>query len=338
MNIREAARMMRYYITADIAVALWGAPGIGKTEVVHQTARDDMDDCVAHVEALNLYESVDLRGLPVNVAGAVVWSVPEMFQRLRALAEAHKTVILFLDEWNTAAPSVMVCAAQLVHTRRVGPHDLPGNVRIVCAGNRQSDRASANRTPSMLNNRLAHIDVEADARIWREDWANVPVNACHPAINAFIGFRPQMLHVMKDKDARAFASPRSWAQVSKVIKSAPQEAWGALVRGLVGEAAAGDFMAFVTSWSRVPKLSDILADPANYPVPGIDEPSLIYATAAMLSHSATRANFGGIITYLERMPQDFAVSAVIEATKRDKTLTSVSAFVDWAVRNQDVAL
>jgi MoxR-like ATPase len=221
MNIREAAIDMRYYISADIAVALWGAPGIGKTEVVHWTAAHDMDDCAVHVEALNLYESVDLRGLPVNEGGAVVWSVPEMFQRLRALAAAHKTVILFLDEWNTAAPSVMVCAAQLVHTRRVGPHELPANVRIVCAGNRQSDRASANRTPSMLNNRLAHIDVEPDAKIWRDDWANIPGNNCHPALNAFIGFRPNMLHDMKDKDARAFPSPRSWAQVSKVLHNAP---------------------------------------------------------------------------------------------------------------------
>ena len=136
MNLNDAKTALRYFIEAGIPTALWGKPGIGKTDIAHQLAAE-MDDTAIHVEALNLLESVDMRGLPRAVGDSVVWCIPEMFQKVNALAKKHTRVILFLDEWNTAPQSVMVPAAQLVWTGAIGPHKLESNVVIIAAGNRQ---------------------------------------------------------------------------------------------------------------------------------------------------------------------------------------------------------
>ena len=331
MNLSDAKQALAAYIAADVPAFLWGAPGIGKSQVVAQLAAEMGAGFVDY--RLSTLEAVDLRGLPHIESGDVQWSRPDLFQTVCAFP-ASQTVLIFFDEMNVISQNMMAAAMQLVLDRRVGPHQLPGNVRIIAAGNRQSDRAAANRMPTALANRFAHIDVEADAKAWRA-WAALPGN-CSPLVHAFIGFRPNLLHKMDGADARAFPSPRAWIQVSKVA-NAPDSLLPALVRGLVGESAAGEFMAFVSTWSRVPKLADILADPAGYPVPDMGQPGLIYATATMLSHGATRANFGAVLTYLERMPQDFVVGAVVDATKRDKTLVDTAAFIDWAARNADVA-
>ena len=334
MNIHDAKEALSAYIAADIPAFLWGAPGLGKSEVVAQLAAEDGAAFIDY--RLNTLETVDLRGLPHIVAGDVEWSRPDLFKAILA-CDASRLVYVFLDEMNTASPSMMAASMQFVLNREIGPHKAPANVRIIAAGNRQSDRAAANKMPSALANRFAHIDVEADAKVWRA-WAGAAAGRCHPLVHAFMGFRPLLIHDMKDKEARAFPTPRAWMQVSRVITGAPEPLWPALVRGLIGEGAAGEFMSFVQTWSRVPKLADILKDPDNHPVPDMSQPNLIYATATMLSNSATRANFAAIISYLDRMPEDFTVAAVVDATKRDKSLAETAAFCRWADLHQDVAL
>lgn len=333
MNLHEAKTTLAAYVAADLPAFLWGAPGIGKSQIVAELARDLGAGFVDY--RLNTLETVDLRGLPHITAGNVEWARPDLFSSVLAFP-AEQTVLVAFDEMNQASASMQAAAMQLVLDRRIGPHRLPANVRIVAAGNRQSDRAAANRMPTALANRFAHIDVEADAPTWRA-WAVLPGN-CHPIVSAFIGFRTNLLHVMAGADLRAFPSPRAWSSVSRVISSAPESLWGTLARGLVGNEAGGEFMAFVDTYRHVPKLAAIVADPDNCEVPGMSSPGLLYATAVMLGAGATRQNFGAVIRYVGRMPQDMAVLTIIDATKRDKTLIHTSDFVSWAAKNADVAL
>lgn len=341
MNLQDAMKHARFYIDAKIPVALWGAPGIGKSEGVEQLAAE-MDDCAVHIEALNLYESVDMRGLPRDIDGNVVWSVPEMFQKVRLLASQHRQVLLFADEWNTSVGSVLITWAQLVRLGRIGPHILPSNVSVIMAGNRQSDRAAANRVPSMLLNRMAHLDVEPHEPTWIAWAERAGVN---PIVVAYIAFRnsdhnkkANVLHNMDGgKDLRAYPTPRTWVEVAKIVH-APDDLRPALAAGLVGANAASDFESFLQSWRHVPRLADILADPENYDVPGEDKPGVLFATSVMLAKNMTRQNIDKIITYVERMPEDVGVPCIIEATKRDSSLMKTQAFILWAARNQDIVV
>ena len=58
----------------------------------------------------------------------------------KELAKQYDTVVLFLDELNSAPPSTQAAAYQLVLNRRVGNYVLPENVVMIAAGNRETDK------------------------------------------------------------------------------------------------------------------------------------------------------------------------------------------------------
>lgn len=335
MNIMQAKENARWYMRAKKPVFWWGGSGIGKSQAAHQLAAEE-EDCGIWEERLSLYESVDMRGLPSNVGGNVVWSVPHMFQEVRKLAAKHARVILFLDELNTSSKSVLVTAMQLCLSHRIGPHELPANVWIIAAGNRAADRAAVTSMPHPLEARFAHQDIEADAGTWRA-WAEQPGH-CAPIVCAFVQFRPNLIYAFNPSE-RANPNPRAWISASDIIQTgAPRALLPSLLSGVVGKSATDELLAFVDVQQHVPKLADIVRDPQGTPVPPMDQPGLIFATAVQCAKGATRGNFPAIIDYLERMPEDVSVMAIVDATKRDKTLMQLPAFIGWTTRHQDIAL
>ena len=327
MNLETARCALGAYIAADVPAMLWGAPGVGKSDLVASVCADAGRTLVD--ERLSTLESLDLRGTPHVVGGNVAWARPTMFARLWAAHEAGNATALFLDEINAAPLSVQAAAFQLVLNRSVGDQHLPPGCVVIAAGNRQSDKAAAQRMPSALANRFGHIDVEPDADTWRA-WASAA--GLSPVVIAFLAFRPALIHDMSGPDARAFPSPRSWAQVAKVA-GAPDSVRPALVRGLVGEAAAGEFEAFMRIFGRVPSIDSILSDPTGRTCPDGCMPgdaALLFALATGLAQKSTVANMAAVWTYARRMPAEFTVLTMTDATRRDPALKSTRAFVEYA--------
>jgi hypothetical protein len=327
MLFEHAKNTVAAYISADIPVMLWGSPGVGKSDMIADIAK--ARDAYLYDERLSTLESVDLRGTPRAVGDRVQWARPVLFQALHEAADAGRPTILFLDEINAAAPSVQAAAFQLILNRRIGEHVLPDGCAIVAAGNRQSDRASAQRMPSALANRFAHVDLDADADAWRAWAAGAGLS---PLVIAFLAFRPALVHVMPDADARAFPTPRAWTQVAKVA-DAPADLRPGLVRGLVGEAAAGEFEAFAKVWTRAPSIASILANPELAFAPAGDAPgdaALCYAIATGVARAMTRQNADAAGVYLARLPAEYRVAAWSDATRRDPTLRETIAFVRHA--------
>lgn len=337
MNLSTAARMLSAYIDADIPAFVWGAPGIGKSDIVRATAAARGVPLI-DVRAV-LLDPVDLRGLPhIDAEGRAAWSVPVFLPDAKRDGAAG---ILFLDELNAAAPSVQAACFQLILDRRLGEYTLPPGWRIVAAGNRQSDRAAAQRMPTALANRFAHIDAEASVQDWTA-WANA--NGIDPLVIAFVRFRPALLHVMPGAtvdgftfpaDARAFPTPRAWASVDRVA-SAPAADRMALVSGIVGESPAAEFDGFARIFQELPSIGTILANPGGAPVP--NALGVLYALSAALSRKADVKNFAAVVEYSARMPREFAILTVVDAVKREKALCETAAFVAWAQANQDVTL
>lgn len=327
MNIAQTSTALAHYVDANIPAFLWGAPGIGKSDCVASLA-GERDLPMIDLRAI-LLDPVDLRGLPFVSEGRAAWARPTFLPD----AERHGPAgILFLDELNAAPPSTQAACFQLVLNRRVGEYDLPPGWRIVAAGNRATDRAAAQRMPSALANRFAHIDVEADPTDWRQ-WANRA--GIEPMVSAFIAFRPELLQKMDSPDLRAFPTPRAWAQVSKVA-GAPHAIRLQLVAGIVGEGAGAEFEAFAQMYAQLPSIKAILANPQGERVP--DEPATRYAVAAGIARAATAENFAAVMTYAQRLPREFEILTCVDAVKRDPALCGTRAFVDFATRNQDVTL
>ena len=136
-------------------IFLWGPPGIGKSELV-ESITNELGGVMYDLR-LGQMEPTDIRGIPFynKEIGKMDWAAPVDLPDADT-ASQYPVVVLFLDEMNSAAPSVQSAAYQLILNRRIGKYMLPDNVVMVAAGNRESDKGVTYRMPTPLSNRFVH--------------------------------------------------------------------------------------------------------------------------------------------------------------------------------------
>jgi len=235
---------------------LWGPPGIGKSELVEGIA-SELGGLMIDLR-LGQMEPTDIRGIPFynKDSGKMDWAPPVDLPDAETAAQ-YPVVVLFLDELNSAAPSVQSAAYQLILNRRVGKYQLPDNVVMVAAGNRESDKGVTYRMPTPLANRFVHQEMKVDFASW-QDWA--VKNRIHKDVVGYLSFSKQDLYDFDSKSAsRAFATPRSWSFVSQLLDDdVDSETLTNLIAGTVGEGLAVKFMAHRKVASQMPSPADIL--------------------------------------------------------------------------------
>ena len=236
---------------------LWGPPGIGKSELVEGITRD-LNGLMIDLR-LGQMEPTDIRGIPFynKDNGKMDWAPPVELPDAETAAQ-YPIVVLFLDELNSAAPSVQSAAYQLILNRRIGKYVLPDNVVMVAAGNRESDKGVTYRMPTPLANRFIHQEMKVDFNSW-QTWA--VENKIHKDVVGYLSFAKQDLYDFDAKSAsRAFATPRSWSFVSELLSddTTEDDTIMNLIAGTVGEGLAVKFMAHRKIASRMPNPVDIL--------------------------------------------------------------------------------
>ena len=323
MKSSAISSALRVLVNARQPVFLWGGPGIGKSAVIRQLAAA-LSMPLRDVRAL-LLDPVDLRGLPfLGSDGRSKWATPEFLPQDGA-------GILFLDELNAAPAMVQASCYQLVLDRKLGEYTLPAGWAIIAAGNRDSDRAVTTRMPTPLRNRFVHLEFEVDMQEWSE-WA---IQAgVRPEVIAFLRFRAELLNAF-DRDANAFPSPRSWEFVSRILESQPDPSIEhELFAGAVGGGAATEFSAFLRMFRELPNIDAILVNPQKEPVP--ESAAAQYAVASALAYRASDTNLDRICVYLERMPTEFCVLCVRDASLREPAIRHTAAYTKWAIENHHV--
>jgi hypothetical protein len=254
---KGAKKSLRKAFKSQRPIFLWGPPGIGKSDIIKQLGTE----LEAHVidVRLSLWEPTDIKGIPYfdSVNETMKWAPPAELPS-KDFASQHKQIILFLDEMNSAAPAVQAAAYQLILNRRVGTYELPSNVSIVAAGNRETDKGVTFRMPAPLANRFVHLEMTVD---WDDyfDWAID--NNIHKDVVGFLSFSKKDLYDFDPKSSsRAFATPRSWSFVSELLTDDDVDAdtLTDLVSGSVGEGLAVKFMAHRKHASKMPNPTDIL--------------------------------------------------------------------------------
>lgn len=230
--------------------------------------------------------------------------------------------------------------------RKLGDYTLPPGWAIIAAGNRSTDRAIVNQMSTALKNRFTHLNYEVNNDDW-SDWAlrnNIAIE-----VLGFIRFRPMLLNefeqrndtseekerIRRLKDAQAFATPRSWEFLSKVMRQKPgSDIEYELYTGIVGEGATAEFMGYLKYYRDLPNLDALLMNPGAAKVP--EEPATLYALATGLAAKTTRDNVERVVKYALRMPVEFQVLLVKDAITRDNELVQTKAFNSWAIANADV--
>lgn len=248
-SLLEAFRVKR-------PVFLWGPPGIGKSELVEGITKE-LGGLMIDLR-LGQMEPTDIRGIPFyNKEKNIMEYAPPGDLPDADTAAQYPVVVLFLDEMNSAPASVQSAAYQLILNRRVGKYELPENVVMVAAGNRESDKGVTYRMPTPLANRFIHQEMKVDFASWQE-WA--VTNKIHKDVVGYLSFAKQDLYDFDAKSAsRAFATPRSWSFVSQLLNdNVDDETLTNLIAGTVGEGLAVKFMAHRKVASRMPNPADIL--------------------------------------------------------------------------------
>ena len=292
-------------------VLLWGPPGVGKSDITRETAKEKGIDVID--VRLGQMDAVDMRGIPYVENGVTKWAVPEFFPR-----DPNTKTILFLDELSSADPAIQVAAYQLILERQVGEYKLPPKVYVCAAGNRAQDNAVSLPISSALANRMLHLEIEVDPEAWCA-WAVTAGIA--PEVIGFIRFCPKMLFNL-DKDCeRGWASPRSWARVSEILSyGLDPDVLRASVVGLIGESAAAQFLTYYKQSQALGDIRAVMLDPkAKWKLPTKND--MLFAVATAIAYWAWRGEntdesaklLDGFYRIGLQLPAAFAAVAMVDA-------------------------
>lgn len=322
MRTKDAIETMGALIDAKIPTFLWGAPGIGKSSIIKQIARESGIECIDL--RLSLMDPTDLKGIPFyeKDSHSALWAPPSFLPR-------EGRGILFLDELNSAAPAVQASAYQLILDRKVGEYTLPEGWAIVAAGNREGDRGVVYRLPSPLANRFVHIEMEVNAKDWR-DWALS--RGIDARVIAYIGFKNNALFGFDPlKSTRSFATPRSWEAVHTILNSfLSKPLWLETIGGAVGEDAAVDFLGFIQVMDKLPDIDKILRGEENEVS---DDLSTLYALASALVSrilmSPSDEAVSNLLRYSLKLKNEFAVLIVQDLQHQGVAMEHLDAYGEW---------
>ena len=341
-------------IRLDTPIIVRGRFGIGKSQGIEQ-AVDELDspkalqellgkDCpyigtlLAEIR-LSQYDSVDMRGFPQadKKTGCATWYPPNTMPFIGNDAfPDDKLIVLFFDEAPDAKPDVFAVMQQLTLNRCIGEHVLKPNVRILLAGNLESDQGLAKKLPMPLNNRLLHVEAinTLDEFCIYAQSQGVP-----KVFIAFWNFCADTVNTYDPKKTNAIvATNRTWfkaidlyqdKRLDPVIKEA-------CMIGAIGEGPAIQFLGYVDVWAKLPTVEKIIKDPENYPVPAEEDLSIRWATAMMISDKMVLENVDKLHVYLKRFPAEIVVMTWSLATARDATLFESDAFMDYTKRYREV--
>jgi len=219
--------------------------------------------------------------------------------------------------------------AGLMLDRFIGPVTLSDEVYILATGNRQSDKAGAGRVVSQLGNRIMHLEMESGIDSWVE-WAleqNIDVMTI-----AFLRLKSQHLFDF-DPTRLTNATPRSWEYASYIPNTLPGNLYLSALSGVIPEGIAAEYVAFRKLASKMPNIDMILLHPDKTEIPA--ESEVKYAVVGTLALRATDGNFGGLCTYVNRMPTEFQTLFMKLATSRNIKLCETKAFLTWASANAE---
>jgi hypothetical protein len=296
MRPTRVTEVLKELIKSPWPVFVWGPPGVGKSSIVADVARD-LDMGLIDIRA-SLLDPTDLRGIPAIKDGLAIWSPPAFLPH-----DKDSSGLLFFDELNAAPPLVQASLYQLTLDRRIGEYELPDGWRIVGAGNRAEDASIVFRMPAALSNRFVHVDYEVNT----DDWVNwAATNRVHPLVISFIRLRRELLFDMSQPD-RAFPTPRTWEMASDALKSfgTPKEAEDVLL-GIVGEGAAMEFLGFCDNAITEEAVKAIIENPDKAKLPS--ELGQLYALVSYIAETAqdsTVVQAAGVL--LGRLNPEFGV-------------------------------
>ena len=205
-------------------IFLIGAPGIGKTQIMEQIARECSLGLVSYTITHHTRQSaIGLPFISKNMYGNKEYSVTE-YTMSEIIASVYNQIeetglkegILFIDEINCVSETLAPAMLQFLQCKTFGNHAVPEGWVIVAAGNPAEYNKSVREFDVVTMDRVKKIEVQPDFAVWKE-YAYVQV--IHPVVIAYLTARGNYFYQMETTvDGMFFATPRGWEDLSRLVQ------------------------------------------------------------------------------------------------------------------------
>lgn len=317
-------------ILSDVAfkgglpVMIWGAPGIGKSQIVKQVAREMRMEVLDL--RLNYYEESDLLGIPVKTEKGME------FIKYAQLPTAGDGV-WFLDELTHARSSMQGLVFQLIQDNAIESYEVPeGWKHFVAASNLASHRSISNPMPSGLYSRFTggHYELVPDL----EDWVAWAVaEKVDEKVVSFVSYMQRMDQkpwLFRIEGSTPIMTPRTWAQgINYAVRNLHGQTRNDAIMGMIGEENGTELIQFLEASADMPDLSRILNGDLGW-FSRTHEPSRYYLLVSSLAKEALDhpENLDSVLR-TSLMLQDEYIAQVLSIVSRtvDRNLLKNSRFL-----------
>ena len=205
-------------------ILLMGAPGIGKTQIMEQIARECKVGLVSYTITHHTRQSaVGLPFIKEKTFGQETFSVTEytMSEIIASVYEKMektglKEGILFIDEINCVSETLAPMMLLFLQGKTFGNQKVPEGWVIVTAGNPPEYNKSVREFDVVTLDRIKRIDVQPDFEVWKE---YAYEQGIHPAVISYLELRRKNFYRMENTvDGRIFATARGWEDLSRLIQ------------------------------------------------------------------------------------------------------------------------
>lgn len=204
-------------------VLLIGPPGIGKTQIMEQIAREMEIGLVAYTITHHTRQSaVGLPFIKEEEFNGEKYSVTE-YTMSEIIASVYSKIrdsglkegILFIDEINCVSETLAPTMLQFLQCKTFGNRRVPDGWIIAAAGNPPEYNKSVHEFDMVTLDRVRKIEVDAEYSVWR---GYARENRINPAILSYLELRPQNFYRAEaDVDGIQFVTARGWEDLSCLL-------------------------------------------------------------------------------------------------------------------------
>lgn len=239
MNIKQAKEELKHTIEAYMKkdeygryrieavrqrpVLLMGPPGIGKTAIMEQIAKECGIGLVSYTITHHTRQSAI--GLPFiekkeydgREYSITEYTMSEIIASVYDKMEisGHKEGILFIDEINCVSETLAPTMLQFLQCKMFGNHKVPEGWMIVAAGNPPEYNKSVRDFDIVTLDRVKKINVEEDYTIWKEYAYEKNI---HASILAYLEARKEDFYRIETTvDGKEFVTARGWEDLSEIM-------------------------------------------------------------------------------------------------------------------------
>ncbi len=206
-------------------ILLMGAPGIGKTALMEQIAKEMNLNLVSY--SITHHTRQSALGLPfiTEQSGKSVTN----YTMSEIIAEIYESIdrkdisegILFLDEINCVSETLAPALLRFLQYKTFGTHKIPDGFVIIAAGNPPEYNRSVKEFDIVTLDRLKKIDIDPSLDTWLDYARNEGV---HGSIISYLSLKKDSFYKIENTpEGLSIATARGWEDLSHIVKAYESE-------------------------------------------------------------------------------------------------------------------